>query len=102
MTSDRKQPGAAFWATVVVVVVLLGYPLSFGPACWITSHVHPGNDFINRVPWIGRFYWPILVLAWHVEAAWDFVMWYSTVGAKTGWTIAPQGNDRFAFVESGR
>src|SRR5262245_21634709 len=36
MTSPKK-PGVAFWATVVVVVVLVAYPLSFGPACWITS-----------------------------------------------------------------
>jgi hypothetical protein len=35
MTPDRKKPGVAFWATVVVVVVLLAYPLSFGPACWL-------------------------------------------------------------------
>jgi hypothetical protein len=31
--TNRKQPGVAFWATVVVVAVLVGYPLSFGPAC---------------------------------------------------------------------
>src|SRR5262245_61373937 len=37
MTTSRKQPGVAFWATVVVVVVLVAYPLSFGPACWIAS-----------------------------------------------------------------
>ena len=30
MTS-RKQPGVAFWATVVVVVGLVAYPLSLGP-----------------------------------------------------------------------
>jgi hypothetical protein len=33
MTS-RKKPGVAFWATVVLVVALMAYPLSFGPACW--------------------------------------------------------------------
>ena len=38
MTS-RKKPGVAFWATVVLVVVLVGYPLSVGPACWITSRI---------------------------------------------------------------
>ena len=30
MTANRKKPGVAFWATVVVVVVLVAYPLSFG------------------------------------------------------------------------
>ena len=27
-----KKPSVAFWATVVLVVVLVAYPLSFGPA----------------------------------------------------------------------
>jgi hypothetical protein len=39
MTSDRKKPSVAFWATVVVVLVL--YPLSFGPACWATAQPGP-------------------------------------------------------------
>jgi hypothetical protein len=34
--SDRNKPGIAFWATVVLVIVL-AYPLSFGPACWIAG-----------------------------------------------------------------
>jgi hypothetical protein len=34
MASDRKKPGVAFWATVMVIAVLVAYPLSFGPACW--------------------------------------------------------------------
>jgi hypothetical protein len=37
MSEPRKKPGAAFWATVVVVVLLVLYPLSFGPACWIAT-----------------------------------------------------------------
>jgi hypothetical protein len=40
MTPDRKKPGVAFWATVVVVV-LVAYPLSLGPALWISSHTAP-------------------------------------------------------------
>ena len=56
MTS-RKQPGVAFWATVVVVVVLVVYPLSFGPACWLVSH-----DFLPlKSTW--HFYRPIGWLA---------------------------------------
>jgi hypothetical protein len=46
MTSDRKQPGVAFWATVMVVTLLVAYPLSFGPACWITSHAGSMADVI--------------------------------------------------------
>ena len=36
MTSSRKKPGVAFWATVVLVVVL-AYPLSQGPAGWLIT-----------------------------------------------------------------
>jgi hypothetical protein len=36
MTSPKK-PGVAFWATVVVVVGLVAYSLSFGPACRLAN-----------------------------------------------------------------
>ena len=32
--TDRKKPGVTFWATVVVVGLVL-YVLSFVPACWL-------------------------------------------------------------------
>jgi hypothetical protein len=35
--TDRKKPGTAFWATVVVVAALVGYPLSWGPAWWLVD-----------------------------------------------------------------
>jgi hypothetical protein len=33
--TDRKKPGVTFWATVVVVCLLVLYPLSIGPALWL-------------------------------------------------------------------
>src|SRR5262245_53508379 len=45
MTS-RTKPGVAFWVTVVVVVVLVAYPLSFGPACWINHGTAVGGKAI--------------------------------------------------------
>ena len=39
MTTSRNKSGVAFWATVVMVVALVAYPLSFGPACWIVSQM---------------------------------------------------------------
>jgi hypothetical protein len=48
MTSDRKKPGVAFWMTVAVVVVL-AYPLSFGPACWISSRIEIGRKLLSVV-----------------------------------------------------
>jgi len=67
MTSHKK-PGPAFWATVTVVVALLGYPLSFGPACWWFSA--PLSSRIESMAWEGpdpqcppQIYWPIGWLA---------------------------------------
>jgi hypothetical protein len=53
--ADRKKPGVAFWATVVVVVVLLAYPLSFGPACWMVD-----LEFIPEQP-VAIVYRPLAV-----------------------------------------
>ena len=39
--TDRNKPVVAFWATVAVFVglVLLAYPLSLGPACWLVDNL---------------------------------------------------------------
>jgi hypothetical protein len=37
MAPDRKHPSVAFWLAVALVAVLVGYPLSIGPAYWTTS-----------------------------------------------------------------
>jgi hypothetical protein len=33
MNDDRKKPAVAFWTTLLVVVMLI-YPICYGPACW--------------------------------------------------------------------
>jgi hypothetical protein len=35
MISSSKPPSAAFWFTVALAAVLVGYPLSFGVAEWL-------------------------------------------------------------------
>jgi hypothetical protein len=56
MTAYRKQPGVVFWATVAVVVLLVLYPLSFGPACWLSIYLQPSGDVVSIV------YCPVLML----------------------------------------
>jgi len=51
MTASNR-PGVAFWATVVVVAVLVLYPLSWGPACWI-------RGCLGNAPWALQTYWLI-------------------------------------------
>ena len=47
----RKKPGVALWATVALVVVLVAYPLSFGPACWLASRHRINHELFNRMYW---------------------------------------------------
>ncbi len=34
---DRKRPTAGFWITMALVAVLVGYPLSIGPAVYVCA-----------------------------------------------------------------
>ena len=87
MTSDRKKPGVAFWATVVVVVGLMAYPLSFGPACWLTSQQvgfptsPPPHEQMPRVMMV---YWPLGRVAVSNSAVSKPVRWWMTLGLPQG------------------
>jgi hypothetical protein len=88
LAPDRKKPGVAFWATVVVVVVLIGYPLSFGPACWVSSHSGRGSALVSTV------YQPIL---WSVFDGPALVVtpvwWYAHLFAADGWSMGQYKSD---------
>jgi hypothetical protein len=53
-----RRPAAGFWITVALVAVLVGYPLSFGPACWIVSRMPEDPECFRH------FYLPIAWLQW--------------------------------------
>jgi hypothetical protein len=78
--TDRKKPGLAFWATVVVVGLPLLYVLSFGPACWITSRCSLPGD------WLFVVYAPMI---WPLNNGptflFDAISWYSLIGVAEGW-----------------
>ncbi|HEY2250877.1 MAG TPA: hypothetical protein VGH74_07435 [Planctomycetaceae bacterium] len=46
MNDTRKKHGAAFW-TIVALGVMLGYPLSFGPACWISERAEDDGKVVS-------------------------------------------------------
>ena len=74
---DRNKPTAGFWITVALVMVLLGYPLSFGPACWVSSHLNAGTRAVAAV------YRPI---TWglnddHKGKLDGIIRWYARLGA---------------------
>jgi hypothetical protein len=81
MSEPRKQPGVAFYTTVVIALVL-AYPLSFGPACWITSRTNVGADLVPVV------YRP---LTWAMSSPDSDTLfnrvsvWYALAGAPENW-----------------
>lgn len=86
--SDRKKPGVAFWTTVVLVVVLVGYPLSFGPACWL---VNQGNA---RIEVVCRVYRPFVRVAATENRMGRFLKWFGDLdrpGDKPATTIPMTG-----------
>jgi hypothetical protein len=83
MTSDRKKPGVAFWVTVVVVVTLVAYPLSFGPACWITSRLNFGGQAIPHV------YAPIMgIMRNGPRPIVGWLNWYVALGSDQRWRFS--------------
>jgi hypothetical protein len=92
MTPSPNKPGVVFWATVVAVVALVAYPLSLGPACWISSRTNTGAGAVTTV------YKPI---TWISDRSPDLlrnaVHWYSSVGAAHFWRwrlfMSGAGND---------
>jgi len=75
MTSDRKRPTDGFWIAVALVAVLVGYPLSFGPACWI----HSRTKVAGRAIWVA--YYPVAWAANQNHAIDDGFLWYARIGA---------------------
>jgi hypothetical protein len=45
--TSRKKPTAGFWITVALAAVLVGYPLSFGPACRLANRNVISPDVIR-------------------------------------------------------
>src|SRR5690349_8199027 len=70
--TDQKKSGVPFWATVMIVAVLVAYPLSFGPACWVVSRMKAGTE------WLPFVYRPIVSglspKPTHLSAT---IQWYS-------------------------
>lgn len=97
MSDIRKRPGVAFWASIALVVVLVVYPLSFGPACWITSRTNGGG-------WLAFVYRPVICgLSVKDTRLSSAIQWYAQFGADTGWRWAPDGiplsDDEWISVE---
>ena len=74
--TNRKKPGVAFWATVVVVVVPLLYVMSFGPACWIESY--------KESTYITYCHRPVMRIANGDGIVARSLVWYANLGTRRG------------------
>ena len=93
--NDRKQPGAAFLATVVMIAMLPGYPLSFGPACWITSRASAGSLAVPVV------YRPINFVMGRSPAFCRIMTCYAGLGAADGWFWCSTDGDAMRWMHLG-
>lgn len=75
---DPKRPSAALWLTVALVVVLVAYPLSFGPAVWLTARGYFSESKVNS------FYWPVLWSASQAPPLENAVDWWGSLGVPDG------------------
>jgi hypothetical protein len=89
------KPGVAFWASVVVVVGL-AYPISFGPACWITSRLNAGAGCLPTV--YRPFIWALSPddTDSRLNAA---LFWYAELAAAPYWGWYPAPNRNGEMVE---
>ena len=77
--SNGKQPGVAFWATVMVLLPVL-YVASIGPACWISSRANVGVGAVTAI------YRPLQSSRrLNKSLNESFVDWYSEIGAAKDW-----------------
>ncbi len=54
MSDDDKKPGMSFWATVVVVCLLIAYPVSYGPLARFNPRIPA-----SLRPMMAIAYWPL-------------------------------------------
>jgi hypothetical protein len=72
--TDRKKPGVALWATVMVVVALVGYPLSYGPARWLIQRLPtPTPEWATDA--FSWFYCPLIEASLDCKALGAFLDW---------------------------
>jgi hypothetical protein len=80
MEKERKTPGVGFWCTALALA-LVAYPLSLGPACWITSRLNAGTTAIPVI------YRPMTRAAESSPAVRSAVQGYARLFAADDWVL---------------
>ncbi|MDB5336944.1 MAG: hypothetical protein JWN70_2563 [Planctomycetaceae bacterium] len=58
MNEPRRQTFRA-WVPIALMAILLFYPLSFGPACWMASRPGPNRDYESKMRLLNGIYAPV-------------------------------------------
>jgi hypothetical protein len=89
--SDQR-PTAGVWGLcgLVIVGVLVFYPISLGPSCWLSSRFGGGTV-------VSAVYRPLTwtAIATNSPALRSGIDWYSTVGAADYWIWMKFGHNQF-------
>lgn len=89
---DSRKTGVAFWATVTLVVALVGYPLSFGPAMWAMNR----STVSPRA--VAMAYRPVLWLWAHgPDVVADSIIWYGHLGSDGVWLVDPDTSNWIGY-----
>jgi hypothetical protein len=73
MSEEHKKPTTGFWISIVLVAVLV-YVVSFGPAVWIEFHTGVGQQAIGIV------YRPLCILTVNNNGCARLMSWYVRLG----------------------
>jgi hypothetical protein len=73
MSEERNRPVWP-WLTIAMVTLLVAYPLSFGPASWLTNHKRPPGLIGHLIEY---FYTPVFLIVQHAPVQiQELFKWY--------------------------
>jgi hypothetical protein len=81
--SDSSKKHSVMFRVIVTLAILLAYPMSFGPACWLSQRTGTGHDYV----WIAYrpFWWTMKNGS---EPLRESLFQYATSGAEHGKMLA--------------
>ena len=89
---NRREKWAK-WTAVGMAAVLVGYPVSFGPVCWLADQMHheSGDAIYQDACVIGALYRPaatLIELFPDSRLKWSTVVAYGEWGAQSGNSVS--------------
>lgn len=80
--SNPQNTRAVAWLMLSILLVLLSYPLSFGPACWLADRG------VVPIDAVFKGYAPIISAMREVKPVRSVFLWYAKSGSQNGSLIS--------------